>query len=131
MNANHGSGADKENLMDTMKAFSMAEASRGEELKVFDWEKAATLIVERGAKEASAGLQDDWEYTGGTILEDGRPVPAEETYVYLASTWATPEIEIDGEVLDCFRMQSAAPGWDEDTYWPAEALEILERPKRG
>lgn len=111
--------------MDTMSAFAMGQANRGKPLMVFDWDKAAQLIRERGAKRASAGLSGDWEYTGGSIFRDGKPVPGEDTYVYLASTWATPELDIDGEVIDCFRMQDQSPGWDSNTYWPESALAIL------
>lgn len=111
--------------MDILSAFFMGELNRGKEMMVFDWEKAASLIKERGATSASAGLCSDWDFTGGDILRDGKPVPREETYVYLASTWATPEIEIDGETIDCYRMQSETPGWDSGTYWPQEALAII------
>lgn len=93
---------------------------------VFDWVKAARLIKAAGAKEASAGLSDDWEYTGGDIFKDGKPVKKEDTYVYLASTWATPELSLDGELpIDCFVMESATPGHDAHTYWPEEALAVL------
>ncbi len=111
--------------MDNMSAFAMGQANRGNELKVFDWELAAKIIKERGALNASAGLSGDWEWTGGKILRDGTPVPKDETYTYLASTWATPELEIDGETIDCYRIQSETPGWDSGTYWPDEALAIL------
>ncbi len=113
--------------MESMAAFTMGKANRGKESKVFDWEKAARLIVERDAQEASAGLAGDWEYTGGTIFSDGKPVPSEDTYVYLTSTWATPEIEIDGERIDCFKMESETLGWDRDTYWPEAALRIINK----
>jgi hypothetical protein len=108
--------------MDTMLAFAMGQANRHRELMVFDWEKAAQIIVERGAKNVSAGLSGAWDYTGGPILKDGRPGPEEETCVYLASTWATPELEIDGETIDCYRVASATPGWDAHTYWPQTAF---------
>lgn len=111
--------------MDTFSAFARGEANRHREMMVFDWDKAARLIVDRGAKTASAGLSGDWEYTGGTILLDGKPVNAEDTYVFLASTWATPELELDGDLIDCYRMQSEVPGWDSDTYWPESAKAIL------
>jgi hypothetical protein len=111
--------------MDTLSAMARGLATKGREMKVFDWEKAARIIKERGAVEAAAGLQSDWEWTGGTILRDGRIVPREDTYTYLASTWATPELEIDGQVMDCYRMESETPGWDESTYWPAEARSIM------
>jgi hypothetical protein len=103
----------------------MWQEHRDEELMVFDWDKAARLINEHKPSVVAAGLAGDWEYTGGTIYQEGHSVPADKTDVYLASTWATPEIEMDGEVQDCFRMQSETQGWDEDTYWPASARAIL------
>ena len=111
--------------MDTMSAFLKGEANRNKELMVFDWDKAARIIVKRSATEASAGLSGDWEWTGGRILENGKP--AEDTYVYLASTWATPELEIDGEIIDCFKMESETDGWGSDTYWPDSAKAILNK----
>ena len=110
--------------MDTWSAFQMGEANRGKELKVFDWDKAARLIKEHNAKEASAGLEMDWEWTGGEIFRNGKPVL--DSYTYLSSTWATPELEIDGEVFDCYTMQSETDGWDYDTKWPESAIKILE-----
>lgn len=111
--------------MDSMLAFAMGEANRSKELKVFDWDKAAQLIKDKKPLSVSAGLSGDWEWTGGEIYTDGKPVPAEDTYVYLASTWATPEIEIDDVRYDCFKMQSETPSWDSGTYWPESALTIL------
>lgn len=111
--------------MDTFSAFARGLASQDSPSRVFDWEKAARLIAERKPSEASAGLQNDWEWTGGTIWRDGKPVPSSETYTYLASTWATPELDMDGEVVACYRMQSETPGWDSGTYWPPEALAIV------
>ncbi len=112
--------------MDTISAFAMGEANREKELMVFDWEKAARIIKERGAKSASAGLSGDWEWTGDDILRDGKPTLEEDTNTYLASTWAIPELEIDGETIECYRMQSETPGWDSKTFWPKEALKILD-----
>ena len=109
--------------MDTMEAFAMGNANRNKELMVFDWHKATKLIKERNATEASAGLSGDWEWTGGNIFSDGKPDT--ESYTYLASTWATPEIEIDGEVIDCFIMQNESHGWGCDTKWPESALALL------
>jgi hypothetical protein len=94
---------------------------------VFDWDKAARLIKERGATEASAGLRGDWEYTGGSIFSGGKPDMG--SYTYLASTWAVPEIEINGETLDCYIMEENVPkSWGGDfsgAKWPHSALEIL------
>jgi len=90
---------------------------------VFDWNKAAKLIREQKPKAASAGLQSDWEWTGGKIYQDGDPV--EDDYTYLSSTWSTPELDMDGEITECYLMQSESPEWDSDTKWPESARNIL------
>ena len=110
--------------MNTMEALIRGQVAQGRELMVFDWRKAARLIVDFKAKKASAGLTGDWEWTGGNILNDGQP--NFHGYTYLASTWAVPQLEIDGVVHDCFCMQSEAPDWDSGTKWPAEAVAILK-----
>ncbi|TVY09828.1 hypothetical protein [Paenibacillus cremeus] len=109
--------------MNTMTACMMGEMNRGKELKVFDWNKAATLIKEKNVKFAAAGLSGDWEYTGGTIFIDGKP--DYDDYTYLASTWAAPELKIDGEYIDCYLMQSETDNWDSETKWPQSAIDIL------
>lgn len=110
--------------MDSLSAFAMGELNKGKELMVFDWNKAARIIKDSGTKYACAGLSGDWAWTGGDIFDEGVPVYTE--YTYLASTWATPEIEIDGELFDCYLMQSETDGWDADTKWPESALKILQ-----
>lgn len=112
--------------MDNMYAFAMGEANRGKELMVFDWDKAAKLIKEAGVKTASAGLQGDWEWTGGNIFLEGEPITDQmETSVYLASTWAIPELKINNNYIDCYKMQSKTDNWDAKTLWPQSALDIL------
>ncbi|WP_347252929.1 hypothetical protein [Leminorella grimontii] len=111
--------------MDSISAFIRGEQNRHKELMVFDWVLAAQLIKEKKPSIVSAGLSGDWEYTGGEIYRNGKPVPEDETYTYLSSTWATPEIDIDGEIQLCFKMASELPNWGADTYWPPEALEII------
>lgn len=111
--------------MDTMAAFAMGDANRGKEMMVFDWDKAATLIKKANAKEARAGLSGDWFWTGGSIFCDGKPDM--DSYTFLGSTWATPEIKIDGVTQDCFVMQNKSPhgAWASDTKWPKSAKAIL------
>jgi hypothetical protein len=109
--------------MNTLAAFAMGEATRGKEKMVFDWNTAAMLIREKRPEIARAGLRGDWEYTGGTIYKGGKPV--KNTYTYLASTWAVPELDMDGEIVECYCMQHEAPRWDANTKWPYSALAIL------
>ena len=109
--------------MNAWMAFAMAEASRDKERMVFDWDKAARLIKERKPEKAYAGLRGDWEYTGGMIYEDGKPV--KDDYAFLASTWAVPELDMDGDVVECYRLQHEVPKWGSNTMWPKRALDIL------
>lgn len=116
--------------MDTMQAFVRATSAQaaGAKQMIFDWNKAAQLIKERSPRIASAGLQSDWEYTGGTIYtdEDG-PLTREDSYTYLSSNWATPELDLDGDIIPCFITSDNNPeNWDSSTMWPASALEILK-----
>ena len=114
--------------MDTLTAFARGEASRDQPAMVFDWDKAASIIRQGRVSGASAGLRDDWDWTGGPILRWGEPVSSEDTYVYLASTWAPPELSMespDGTVtIPCWRYEDET-GWGPQTYWPESALAIL------
>ena len=114
--------------MDTLSAFMMGQMYRGEELMVFDWDKAARIIKERGATNACAGLHDDYEWTGGIILEDGKIV--RDSYTFLASTWATPTLYVGSEEIPCYVMESQTE-WNEDTKWPESAVKILMGDKYG
>jgi hypothetical protein len=113
----------------TASAFVYGMRSQGNPFRVFDCNKAARIIRERSLegtlKEARAGLQCDWECTGGAIFRDGSPVPSEETCTYLASAWDIPELFLDGGTLECWSWEEDTPGWNEGTYWPEEALSIL------
>lgn len=116
--------------MDTSTAFALGTARRHCPPRVFDCVKAAQLIRDShlagNLKVASAGLRGDWEYTGGDIFEDGSPIPEESTYTFLESTWAIPELSLDGEIFECWVWEKDSPGWDAGTYWPPEALEVLQ-----
>lgn len=92
-------------------------------MMVFDWVRAAQIIKAYKPKEASAGLEEDWEWTSGRIFVDGKPYT--DDYTYLASTWATPQLLADGKLFDCYVMESEASDWDAYTQWPRIALDIL------
>lgn len=109
--------------MKTSLAFLRGQANRGKEMMVFDWVKAAQIIKELQPKEACAGLEEDWEYTGGRIFVDGKPYMND--YTYLASTWATPQLLVEGKLFDCYVMESETPDWGAYTQWPRIALDIL------
>lgn len=103
----------------------MGLINRGKPEMVFDWIKAARLIKEKNPQMARAGLKDDWEYTGGIIYYHGNKVVNDDDTMWLASTWATPQLEMDGELHDCYVMEDQT-SWDSHTRWPKEAVEILK-----
>ena len=107
-----------------MTAFMMGEANRNNKMKVFDWNKAAKLIVKYNLTEADAGLIEDWFWTGGNILTNGNLNI--NSYTYLASTWATPVLWTDEEIYDCWIWEDETD-WDSDTKWPQSAIEILRK----
>ena len=113
--------------MDTFSAMAMGSMNRGNRVRVFDWDRAAKLIRESKPTEAGAGLSQDWEFTGGIIFRDGEAIMDREENgnMYLASTWATPELSLDGDIIDCWVWEDETE-WSEKTYWPFSALRILE-----
>lgn len=98
--------------------------------KAFDWDKAAEIIKARFSEHhdllAEAGLQQDWNYTGGEIFRDGKPI--NDSYTYLASNWAMPTLILswDGqeqEEIECFAETNDR--FNSETKWDNKSLEIL------
>lgn len=99
-----------------------------EEIRVFDWDSAAAYIVKNNIKNASAGLLEDWFWTGADILVNGEIV--EDLFKpYCASTWATPALYFyDGKNSHYipFWKFGDETDYDESTYWPETARKILK-----
>ena len=110
--------------MDIMRAFMMGQSNRNNKLKVFDWDKAAELIIKHKLTDADAGLVEDWTCTGGNILTDGNLNI--DSYTYLASTWATPVLWADDAIYECWIWEDETD-WDSHTKWPQSAIEILKK----
>ena len=47
-----------------------------------------------------------------------------KVYPFLASSWAVPELDMDGETVECYKMEAETPKWDAHTKWPKSAVEI-------
>ena len=97
--------------------------------KAFDWDKATELIKQNLKIHpdiiAEAGLQGDWDYTGGEIFREGKPT--NENYTYLSSNWAIPTLILswDGEEqkeIECYKIDSR---FDANSKWDNESLKIL------
>jgi hypothetical protein len=99
-------------------------AARGAKKRVFDWNKAAKMILAVKPNVAIAGLSSDMSCTAGTIYKDGKPLT--KSGAYLSSNWATPVIVMDdGNELPCWVYADWTDGWNANTLWPQSALDIL------
>ncbi len=111
-----GRNAFNDDSGNDVRAKRDAAKRSGSRARVFDWTKAAALIEEHKPEEAEAGLATDWGATGGVIWREGEKVHDE--YTYLASTWATPCIRLDGKEIECWAYEADAPQWDSGSKWP-------------
>lgn len=108
-----------------------AETARkqGKPFRAFDWCKAAEIIKERFEQHpdlvAEAGLQGDWDYTGGIIFEGGKPT--NEHYTYLASNWAAPTLILswDGEEQEEIECSEIEGKYNDGSKWDAQSIAIL------
>lgn len=66
--------------------------------KVFDIPKALTLFEKNKAMEMSMGMAEDWFFTGQQV----KSKEDIENFPLMASRWATPVIEINGDREDCY-----------------------------
>jgi hypothetical protein len=87
--------------------------------KKFDWIKAANILIERNPKRASAGLIEDWLWTGDKIWDNG---VKEDSFPQLCSSWATPVLLIEGEEIECWVSGTFG---DEESIWPKAARDII------
>lgn len=98
---------------------------QGKVQMAFDWDKAAEIIKERLKTNpclvAEAGLQLDWDHTGGVIFIDGKPT--NDSYTFLSSNWAIPTLIIDNEEFECFVEENER--LHSSTKWDKESLDIL------
>lgn len=98
-----------------------------DDVRVFDWAKAARIIKDRNPETMDAGLLEDWPATSETIYENFSPV-LDSGDGYLASKWATPVLKIDDTYIECYIYANKTPGWYSKTWWPKEALDIINKP---
>jgi len=108
-----------------------AAKSRGEKMKAFNWDKAAQIIKDKLSEYpnlyAEAGLQGDWNYTGGEIFSDGKPTNS--GYTYLSSNWAIPTLLLynNGDEIaeiECHVIQEGTR-FNSDSKWDNESIKIL------
>ena len=67
--------------------------------KYLNWLKAIGIIAKHPDAVIYAGLREDWNNTSGLIFAKGNFYNG---YVYGASNWATPIVDVDGEEIECW-----------------------------
>lgn len=97
-----------------------------EKIRVFDWEKAAKIILERKAEKAVAGIDTDWLGTRDAIYKDGKPVENRDSGAYLQSHWGFPTLSVNGDMIQCYREVKVESDELFD-WWPDRALEVLNQ----
>ncbi len=106
--------------------------AKGAIFMAFDWDKAAKIIKEKFETNkdlvAEAGLEGDWNYTGGEIFENGKPT--NDNYTYLQSNWAVPTLILSygeqSEEIECWT--EANERFTAKTKWDDISLNILGLP---
>lgn len=83
------------------------------DMKYMDWNKVKEIIETHPNSVIYAGLQEDWNNTSGLIFAKGDYYNG---YVYAASVWATPIVDVDGEEIECWtytqtKEGSGKPDW--------------------
>lgn len=92
--------------MGFMGASAIATKPIGE-IKYMDWNKVKEIIEKNPDSVIYAGLMEDWNNTSGLIFAKGNYY---DGYVYGASSWATPIVDIDGEEIECWTNTRAEEG---------------------
>ena len=82
-------------------------------MKYMDWNKAKELIEQHPDSVIYAGLMEDWGNTSGLIFANGDYYNG---YVYGASIWATPILDIDGEEIECWTYEETEEGSDKPSW---------------
>ena len=76
-------------------------------MKYMDWEKVKKIIETHQNAIIYAGLREDWNNTSGLIYAKGKYY---DGYVYGASCWATPIVDVDGAEIECWTTEETIEG---------------------
>lgn len=70
-------------------------------MNTLDWKKLEAFIAERKPVEVSAGILNDWFWTGATVYEKGEW--QDKSRAWVTSDWATPGFKAtmeNGDVIE-------------------------------
>lgn len=82
--------------------------------KYMNWKKVQQIVDKNPNSVIYAGLQEDWNNTSGLIFARGEYY---DGYVYVASSWATPIVDVDGEEIECWTYEKTKEGSGRPSWW--------------
>lgn len=85
-----------------------------DKMKYMDWKKVQQIVDEHPNSVIHAGLMEDWNCTSGLIFAKGEYY---DGYVYGASIWATPIVDVDGEEIECWTYEKTKEGSSKPDWW--------------
>lgn len=91
-------------------------------MKYMDWDKVQKIVNENPNSVIYAGLMEDWNNTSGLIFAKGNYYRG---YVYGASVWATPIVDVDGEEIECWTYKETPYGSNRPDWW-GNGQELLD-----
>lgn len=104
-------------------------------LKVFDWDKLASLINEHQPRFVYAALEGDANHPDTMVYANGRPtqvVPTIGQAFWYNSTWAIPSVRMEIgpslQIFTCWKYWDMQPQTLNET-WPPSALSKLKNYK--
>lgn len=103
---------------------------KGNKVMAFDFDNAAEIIKREFKLHpdliAEAGLQGDWNYTGGTIFKNGKPT--NDSYTFLASNWAKPTLILTWDGIEQHEIECSIEEnerFNSESKWDKISIEIL------
>lgn len=84
------------------------------EMKYMDWEKVEQIVLEHPNSVIRAGLMEDWGNTSCLIYAKGEYY---DGYVFGASCWATPIVDVDGEEIECWTYDESKGEVHKPKWW--------------
>lgn len=71
--------------------------------RILDWEALSIYLIKNKVQNCSIGLAEDWFFTGGALIREGKIV-LDSNWYWIHSTWATPVAICDDEVIPLWKL---------------------------
>lgn len=101
-------------MEDTIRRAANGEFNEAK-MKYLDWNKAQQIVDEHPDSVIYAGLMEDWNNTSGVIYDKGKYFRS--NYVYGASIWATPIVDVDGIEIECWTYDKTKEDYHMPKWW--------------